>query len=168
MKKCSKCGIEKSFDCFHKNASNKDGYNFQCKECRKEGCALYFKKLDETTKIKRNSKKRQWADANKEKIKEYSKEYSKNNKSLRAYTQRKRDCAKKKRIPHWLTQQDFLHIKCLYQLAEMRTKETGYPWHVDHVIPLQGRTVSGLHVPTNLQVIPASENLRKYNTYGKD
>jgi hypothetical protein len=37
----------------------------------------------------------------------------------------------------------------------------GFEWHVDHVIPLQGKKVSGFHVPSNIQVIPASENVRK-------
>ena len=76
-----------------------------------------------------------------------------------------RNAGKDLRTPKWLTEDDLLHIKCLYQVAAMRTRESGYEWHVDHVVPLHGKNVSGLHVPNNLRVIPASENCRKSNKW---
>jgi hypothetical protein len=69
------------------------------------------------------------------------------------------------RTPAWLTMDDFWLIEQAYEIAAARTKMLGFSWHVDHVIPLQGRLVSGLHVPTNLQVIPAVENIRKANRF---
>jgi hypothetical protein len=56
-------------------------------------------------------------------------------------------------------------IKSQEKTAEKRTKMFGFAWEVDHIIPLQGDTVSGLHVPTNLQVIPRSVNRAKWNSY---
>ena len=50
-----------------------------------------------------------------------------------------------------------------YDIAKLRTKCTGKTWEVDHVLPLRGKSVSGLHVPANLQVILKSENRAKRN-----
>jgi hypothetical protein len=77
----------------------------------------------------------------------------------------KRRAAKINRTPAWLTDDDFWMIEQAYELAALRTKLFGFSWHVDHVIPLQGKLVSGLHVPANLQVIPGFENVCKANTY---
>ena len=53
----------------------------------------------------------------------------------------------------------------MYQLAAMYTRENNEPWHVDHVIPLQGEFVSGLHVPRNLRVLRGLDNIKKKNKY---
>jgi hypothetical protein len=80
---------------------------------------------------------------------------------------RNRQLAKLQRTPAWLSDDDKWLIEQAYELAALRTKMFGFPWHVDHVLPLQGRKVSGLHTPINLQVIPGVENSRKGNRYGK-
>jgi|GEM_PF-1454661 len=56
-------------------------------------------------------------------------------------------------------------IRAIYEHAEFMTRTTGRLHVVDHIIPLQGRTVSGLHVATNLRVIEHRENARKHNTW---
>jgi hypothetical protein len=77
----------------------------------------------------------------------------------------KRKTAKMNRTPPWLTEDDFWLIEQAYDLAAKRTQMFGFSWHVDHIIPLQGKIVSGLHVPLNLQVIPASINTSKQNKF---
>jgi hypothetical protein len=52
-----------------------------------------------------------------------------------------------------------------YQEAKRLTQETGVRHHVDHVIPINGELVSGLHVETNLQILTASENSKKSNRF---
>ena len=70
-----------------------------------------------------------------------------------------------KRTPRWLTDDDKWMISEIYELAALRTKMTGMKWHVDHIIPLNGKIVSGLHVPENMQVIPSVLNFRKHNQF---
>ena len=165
MKQCSKCTEVKPLIEFHKNSCNKDGFNYQCKQCRKEGCASYFSSLSKENRAVRNVAKKKWVEDNKEHVTAYSTQYAKNNKALRCALQQKRAASQKHRTPLWLTEEDFLRIRCYYQVAAMRNKETDIIWHVDHIVPMQGKNVSGLHVPWNLTVITASENLRKYNKH---
>lgn len=77
----------------------------------------------------------------------------------------KRRTAKMQRTPGWLTPDDLWMIEQAYELAALRTKMLGVCFHVDHVLPLQGQYVSGLHVPANLQVLPWYENVSKANKY---
>jgi 5-methylcytosine-specific restriction endonuclease McrA len=51
-----------------------------------------------------------------------------------------------------------------HKLRLLRKECTGIEWHVDHIIPLKGEMVSGLHIYSNLRVIPKIENLRKGNS----
>ena len=66
-------------------------------------------------------------------------------------------------IPHWLTDGDWQEIKAMYLQAVHLTQATGSRYVVDHIYPLRGMTVSGLHVPANLTVIPEQQNRKKYN-----
>lgn len=56
-------------------------------------------------------------------------------------------------------------VRAIYAKARRITRETGVPHHVDHIIPLQGTYVSGLHVETNLRIVEGAENLRKGNRH---
>ena len=67
-----------------------------------------------------------------------------------------------RRSPVWADREK---IKEMYAKAAAMSGMTGGPWHVDHVIPLRGRLVSGLHVHSNLQLLPGVENARKHNRY---
>ena len=77
----------------------------------------------------------------------------------------KRNAAKLQRTPKWLTSVDLLEMESIYEYCSALRK-CGLNYHVDHIIPLRGTIVSGLHVPSNLQVITGTENVRKGNSYG--
>jgi hypothetical protein len=96
-----------------------------------------------------------------------NKKWQQENKGLACAKDRLKEIRKMSgnRVPNWLTESDFLAMKCIYQVAAMRNTSSNIKWSVDHIIPLNGKTVCGLHVPSNLQVIPLSENLSKGRKY---
>lgn len=110
-------------------------------------------------------KKAKWRKENKELHNAINRKWWSENKDKRAAYQAKRRAAQLQRTPKWLTEDDHWIIDEAYSLAKLRSQMLGFPWHVDHIIPLQGKLVSGLHVPTNLQVIPGEENSEKSNKY---
>lgn len=70
----------------------------------------------------------------------------------------RRKAAQIRATPAWA---DEGTIQIFYSAAVQAERSTGVPHHVDHIIPLCGATVCGLHVPENLRVISAAENLKK-------
>lgn len=67
--------------------------------------------------------------------------------------------------PPWLTRVQKTEIRQLYQIAITMSRTTGEPYVVDHIIPLRGNEVCGLHVPWNLRVVTREENLKKSNKH---
>lgn len=100
---------------------------------------------------------------NPEKVAASKKAYAQKNKDKINAAVAKREASKRKQTPVWLTQDDFWLIEQAYELAALRTKIFGFQWHVDHIFPLKGKHVSGLHTPENLRVIPWLDNLKKGN-----
>lgn len=75
----------------------------------------------------------------------------------------KRRAALLNAVPPWLTPRQQAEITKFYSRAKALSRSTGVEHHVDHKYPLQGKTVSGLHVPWNLQILTADQNYRKSN-----
>ena len=108
---------------------------------------------------------KEWRAKNADYIKQSRKQWVAENRGKKNASMSRRHAAKLQRSPAWLTIDDWWLMEEAYNLAQLRRVATGFVWHVDHIVPLQGESVSGLHVPWNLQVIPAVENMSKGNRF---
>lgn len=122
----------------------------------------------ETSKAKNLPKyrklQRDWVKNNPDLSRSYTQKYVAKNKGKRnLWTSNYRN-AKVSRMPEWLNDGHIAEIEGYYEYCSaLRT--IGLDFHVDHIVPLRGTSVSGLHVPWNLQVIPGSENMSKGNRF---
>jgi 5-methylcytosine-specific restriction endonuclease McrA len=98
-------------------------------------------------------------------MKEYNKTYTEKNRAKYNAKSNKRHAAKLQRTPKWLTPLHYQQIEMFYESSTALSLELGIPMNVDHIVPLQGKNVSGLHVPWNLQVISKESNNKKRNTF---
>ncbi len=136
MKSCRCCLQQKELNLFVKNKAFKSGIDTICLDCSRQ-------------------KVKQWrANGNRNCAKESAKWYNKYPWKGQAKTAKRR-AKKLHATPKWsdLKQIEYIYANC----------PKGY--HVDHIIPLQGELVSGLHVPENLQYLPARENIQKGNSF---
>jgi hypothetical protein len=196
MKRCVTCGEEKSFGEFYKRPDSPDGFRNDCKECRKAlSNRIYLRDPEQQKAQRRDYYRRQksldpeycvkkyWADVersrelnrlyyqrDRKKRIEKSVAYAKANSAKANATKKKYKLAKKKACPPWVYSSRELcgQIMYFYEEAQRLASETGVVYHVDHIIPLQGETVCGLHVPWNLQVLTASENCSKQNRLAEE
>lgn len=102
---------------------------------------------------------RAWFLANKDKANASTEAWRERNKGKAAARQGQRRAAKMQRTPVWADREAMQKV---YDLAA-QMRELGIPVEVDHAIPLQGETVSGLHVPWNIQIMEMSQNRSKAN-----
>lgn len=162
VKTCTKCETTKPISEFHPHKGGAHGVKSQCKDCVRERNRAYNKaNPDVMAKIAKKQEQRP-------RVKEYRKTYRTANKALFRHHNMRRYVSKKSATPNWLTQDHLNQIAMFYQHARDCEIVTGELYHVDHIIPIQGKDVCGLHVPWNLQVLPADVNIRKSNKHGKE
>lgn len=120
------------------------------------------KKWYEKNKAKKLAYHKEWSAKNKNYLKFYQKQWRAENRDICNFHEAKYRSDKLQRTPIWA---DLSAMQLEYELAAWCSKVMGVKYHVDHIIPLRGKFVSGLHVPSNLQVIPATDNLVKSNKF---
>ena len=195
-KTCRTCGEVKPVSEFYKRKDSPDGYRNDCAVCRKQvSMSNYFanheaKKAENKEAYARrmaanpNWHKDHYATNREKMLAEAKKQYRKNRKvriaSAVAWAKANRGMAnankkaykasKIQACPAWVKQDEELKwiMQEAYELAALRSEMFGFQWHVDHVVPLRGKKVCGLHVPWNLQVIPGSDNCSKSNKYSME
>ena len=143
VKKCNTCGVVKALTEFNKDSALKTGRRGTCRDCTKAyNKGFYWD--NHASERSRNA------------------EYKRNNKDTINALVAKRRSAKLQRTVAWA---DLDAIKGFYKRAQILSEATGIPMEVDHVYPLQGELVSGLHVESNLQILPAAVNASKSNKF---
>ena len=159
MKTCTKCQEVKLFTAFHKDKTRADGYRSLCKACVSSHSKQYHIENKE-----RNIKRvKDWVEQNRERHNEKCARWVKANPGKVNARTARRYASKTQATPAWLNLDDHWVIAEAYDLAALRGKTVGGKWEVDHIVPLRGRGVMGLHVPWNLRVVPMQENRRKSN-----
>lgn len=163
MKVCTKCQKTVCPLDFHKDKNRKDGLSPWCKPCVR----INSKNWRQNNLVKDRSNSLNYYYDHKERLllqrKSQTKRWREENPSLNCSKSASYRARKVKAEPNWLTGVHKAHIKRTYKLAQITSEATGEKYHVDHIVPLKGKNICGLHVPWNLQVIPASVNLAKSN-----
>lgn len=180
MQICTKCYAAKNESEFYKLRP-------KCKQCSKEETQIWRLKNKE-----RNAQNAMnWAKANPDKVRESNRKVSKKNSAaiverVRKWTLNNPDkrratasawardnpakvlagvvkyrAAKLNATPTWAN--PICMMLEFYKLAEYYRSKFGGDWDVDHIVPLRGETVCGLHVEFNLQVITSGDNMSKGN-----
>lgn len=111
---------------------------------------------------------RAWVLANRDKVNAINKKYTKSHPDRVLANVRKRQLLKRQAIPNWVDEAAFKKIQSFYEAARRKTLKTGVPHEVDHIYPLKGDDVCGLHVPENLRIISRFENRSKGNKLIED
>jgi len=168
MKTCTKCGECKPLELFPKLTRAKDGRRERCRTCHAEDTRAYKqtdtakaarKSLYERTKNHVLQQSRDWYKANKARRVEASKRWVEANRKRVSYNARQYQLRRINSIPPWA---DEAKTEAVY--AEARAlRELGVDAEVDHIIPLRGKHVSGLHWHGNLRLLLAWDNRRKSN-----
>ena len=109
-------------------------------------------------KERNKPKRKQYNIANADKLRARARRYAKENPESFRERNATRRARTRNATPPWLTKEMRAEIKVLHAEANALKAKFGVTFDVDHIVPLDGRHVSGLHVPWNMRVITQAEN----------
>lgn len=175
-KKCTRCHIEKPETEFDLRPDRPGKRRSHCKDCRRKEVrdqdkknrkrkSLYNKDYRKTNKEKIDLKGKIYREQNRDRILKYLKSWRKSNPEKVLTGSRERKKRQKQATPSWLSKDQESQFADMYKLRDECSMLTGDPYEVDHIVPLKGSNISGLHVPWNLQVLPKDLNRSKGNRY---
>lgn len=153
---CPRCKKWKDKDSEYRlDRSNNTGRTCWCIEC----IDSHRKRPD----IRERERKRnaEYYLENKNRIDRINKEYYQNHVTEHSYRVRYNKLLRKRATPRWANYQKIAEF---YEKAAQLTNETGIQYEVDHIIPIKGKNVCGLHVENNLQILTRYENRKKLNS----
>ena len=173
LKVCAECKILLAVDEFHKNKRRLDGYHEYCKKCRKN----QYERRDKVSAVKRSAVRyalnkeallaemRVYYQKTRDKKLAYGRNHYAKNRSAYVNNAASRKQHIAQATPRWFDDLHALVLREAYDLAKLRAGATKINWDVDHVVPLRGRNVCGLHVLQNIAVIPRTLNNFKRAKY---
>jgi 5-methylcytosine-specific restriction endonuclease McrA len=144
--------------CIHGHIDERLLSSGQCKECDRLKAVRYYSENAKKVLIRT----RQHHSINRDEKNAKALQWAKENPNIRAHHRAARRAAMLQAIPKW-ADKDAILLK--YKERNCMNKLTGLPHHVDHIVPLQGKNICGLHVAENLRVILARDNLSKNNNW---
>lgn len=177
FKTCRKCGIEKPTEEFGLVKPGRgDHFNrpSRCKACRSARNNQWH--AENSQRAKENHAK--WSKHNAAHVSSYNKRvretnptrhslnyrrWARENSAYLATKQNMRRLSNMRATPSWLSPIDMARMEEFYEISAAKSMQTGIPYEVDHIVPLKGETVCGLHVPWNFQLLTAPENASKKN-----
>lgn len=167
MKRCNYCRTEKPLADFAKRAASLDGLSYTCRICANEKSRKWreahpgaFSAWHAANREHRARYWQRWYEQNKSARSESYAKWARENKHIVNALNAKRVATKLRATPPWA---DSEKIREFYRRAAELTQTTGVKHEVDHIYPLQGELVCGLHCAANLQILTKVENIRKSN-----
>jgi hypothetical protein len=162
IKACSKCFTFKPFTSFYKAPSHADGKCGHCIDCEKQRQRQWEKKNQD----QRRSINRRFRKGNPKSHQSSASKWKKANPAKVKFHGATRRAVERKACPPWAKEKEIAdQILAHYEHAQWLFEVTGDSFHVDHIVPLSNDFVCGLHVPCNLMVLMAADNLSKNNAH---